>query len=665
MVPHRPKLEPAGAPPSCAGGTRNAHTLTDLSCSGGAEVELVSLIEEQLPRYRLRADTLTEFGGYDKEDWAIIPSPCLPSPENLDLPPELIQETLNYFVVSGERVSQMTRTYSDPEALTRLLEEKERDLELAAHIGQGLLREKQQLVCRSDALEAELLQAQEALTQLRHELALKASLLEVYTAQEEADSALPSPTEGDDVPVSTLTRKIHQLEEENSQLKAESQSQLSHLEEEEKKELQLIRDCVRQLSDVTKESSHLQEELCRRTEVNLRQQQEILTLNAQLSDMQRYAQSLRAEADELRAQLALSRGLQEQQSEELLEARARYLDLKEAFLELQAQLRQRQDEEPALSARHSTIWDGACGRAGASTSGAPSLGSELQACIADQRDQAQIGSCTGGPDGLPPFKPVCSPWSQSEESEESDCNDSQYSSLSSLGLSPRKERRSSSRRVLPGLWGGATARPFRLSDKLLMVKPLEGSETLKQWQRLATPGLSDLFEDQGSGVRLKGGLPVQPPLEPPHHSPEGDQDDMDHEGLAGKASRMLPDGVALRCWVQGPGWEPEAPWLRLQACLGKLNSGSSESRVPSVLLRTQQEKSVPGTPPSSPVVQRRATSRLLRSYRASHSAHSPARPSKLAILHEGEIAMVTQQQTASSELPLLQGGAQSTSAVSS
>ncbi|XP_077485593.1 uncharacterized protein LOC144096640 [Amblyomma americanum] len=552
----------------------------------------------------------------------------------------------------------MTRTYSDPEALTRLLEEKERDLELAAHIGQGLLREKQQLVCRSDALEAELLQAQEALTQLRHELALKASLLEVYTAQEEADSALPSPTEGDDVPVSTLTRKIHELEQENNQLKAESQSQLSHLEEEEKKELQLIRDCVRQLSDVTKESSHLQEELCRRTEVNLRQQQEILTLNAQLSDMQRYAQSLRAEADELRAQLALSRGLQEQQSEELLEARARYLDLKEAFLELQAQLRQRQNEEPTLASRHSTIWGG---RAAASTSNPPSLGSELQACLADQSSQAQIGSCTGGPDGLPSFKPACSPWSQSEESEESDCNDSQYSSLSSLGLSPRKERRGSSRRLLPGLWGSTTARPFRLSDKLLMVKPLEGSETLKQWQRLATPGLSDLFEDQGSGVRLKGGLPVQPPLEPPHDLSEMDQDEMDHKGLAGKAGRGLPDGVALRCWVQGPGWEPEAPWLRLQACLGKLNSGSSESRVPSVLLRTQQEKPVPGTPPSSPVVQRRATSRLLRSYRASHGAHSPARPSKLAILHEGEVAVATQQQTASPEVPLLQGGAQSTS----
>ena len=34
-------------------------------CSGGElpEVEIISLIEEQIPKYRLRADTLTQFQG--------------------------------------------------------------------------------------------------------------------------------------------------------------------------------------------------------------------------------------------------------------------------------------------------------------------------------------------------------------------------------------------------------------------------------------------------------------------------------------------------------------------------------------------------------------------------------------------------------------------------
>ena len=42
-------------------------------------------------------------------------------------------------------MTQMTRTYDDTDALTRLLEEKERDLELAALIGKSLLEEKRAL----------------------------------------------------------------------------------------------------------------------------------------------------------------------------------------------------------------------------------------------------------------------------------------------------------------------------------------------------------------------------------------------------------------------------------------------------------------------------------------------------------------------------------------
>lgn len=38
-------------------------------CSGGElpEVEIISLLEEQIPRYRLRADTLTQFQGKYKQ----------------------------------------------------------------------------------------------------------------------------------------------------------------------------------------------------------------------------------------------------------------------------------------------------------------------------------------------------------------------------------------------------------------------------------------------------------------------------------------------------------------------------------------------------------------------------------------------------------------------
>ncbi|KAK1137279.1 hypothetical protein K0M31_001792 [Melipona bicolor] len=74
-------------------------------CSGGElpEVEIISLLEEQIPRYRLRADTLTQFQGYENADW-FIPSPALKSVDtDLKLSPDQIRETLNYF--SGHLLS--------------------------------------------------------------------------------------------------------------------------------------------------------------------------------------------------------------------------------------------------------------------------------------------------------------------------------------------------------------------------------------------------------------------------------------------------------------------------------------------------------------------------------------------------------------------------------
>ena len=59
------------------------------------EVEILSLIEEQIPLYRLRADTITEFKGYENQDW--IQTPVLPLIDDADLSPELTEEVLKYF----------------------------------------------------------------------------------------------------------------------------------------------------------------------------------------------------------------------------------------------------------------------------------------------------------------------------------------------------------------------------------------------------------------------------------------------------------------------------------------------------------------------------------------------------------------------------------------
>ena len=64
--------------------------------------------------------------------------------------------TLFLTAICSERVGQMTKTFNDIEAVTRLLEEKERDLELAARIGQTLLDRNKSLSEKNDQLEAEV-----------------------------------------------------------------------------------------------------------------------------------------------------------------------------------------------------------------------------------------------------------------------------------------------------------------------------------------------------------------------------------------------------------------------------------------------------------------------------------------------------------------------------
>uniref|UniRef100_A0A1A9UT76 HAP1 N-terminal domain-containing protein n=1 Tax=Glossina austeni TaxID=7395 RepID=A0A1A9UT76_GLOAU len=78
--------------------TTEAACLTDICSSENLpEVEIFSLLEEQIPKYKVRSDFLTNFAGYSNQDW-YIPAPALTVPlEGLGLTKEQTRETLNYF----------------------------------------------------------------------------------------------------------------------------------------------------------------------------------------------------------------------------------------------------------------------------------------------------------------------------------------------------------------------------------------------------------------------------------------------------------------------------------------------------------------------------------------------------------------------------------------
>lgn len=106
----------------------------------------------------------------------------------------------------------------------RLLEEKEKDLELAAKIGQELLERNRFLDDKVTQLEAAAVYSTEQITQLRHDLQVKTDLLRVFSndaaSSDTGDDS--SPLHGGHISVDLLQRKISELEKDNRKLHEEA-----------------------------------------------------------------------------------------------------------------------------------------------------------------------------------------------------------------------------------------------------------------------------------------------------------------------------------------------------------------------------------------------------------------------------------------------------------
>ncbi|XP_047460354.1 trafficking kinesin-binding protein 1-like isoform X2 [Mugil cephalus] len=243
----------------------------------------------------------------------------------------------------------MTKTYNDIDAVTRLLEEKERDLELAAKIGQSLLKKNRTLTEQNDYLEDQVGQITEEVAQLHHELNLKDELLQFYTnAAEESEEESSSSTTGRKSKLETasggfvsdtLQRKLKELEEENLSLRSEANHLKSETETYEEKEQQLVNDCVKELRLSSLQISVIAEELARKTEDASRQQEEITHLLSQIVDLQKKAKSYAVENEELCQHLIAAKDAQRQLTAELQELEDKYSECIEMLHEAQEELK--------------------------------------------------------------------------------------------------------------------------------------------------------------------------------------------------------------------------------------------------------------------------------------------------------------------------------------
>uniref|UniRef100_A0A8C2ZY19 Si:dkey-28e7.3 n=1 Tax=Cyclopterus lumpus TaxID=8103 RepID=A0A8C2ZY19_CYCLU len=600
-------------------------------CSDLPELEIVSLLSEGQPNYTLRADSVF---GYDNDDW--LHTPLLPPAVVLGLTHEQIEETLKYFLLCSDRVGQVTKTYHDIKAVTHLLEEKERDLELAARIGQSLLKQNQEVTARNEMLDEQLEVAKEEIAQLRHELSMRDDLLQFYASTEEIENAASqSPIKKNEscsslsnfVHYDFLQQKLKGLEDDNRKLRIEACELTTETANYEEQEQELMMVCVEELSSVNKRVVDLSEELARKVEDSLRQQEEISSLLAQIVDLQARCKGLTHENEELSQHLRASR-------ESQLNLQSELKDLRDKYSQCEDMLREAREDIKNL--RNKSLPNGTVQRYTALASVLPmdSLAAEIEGTFRKGLDTPAPSEYKNHPwrvfetvkvvnkhvrlrsrchsPGLPGSSPL-SAHSSCTSTPRTSYYGSDNASLTledngpkRLGqpgtpggqdleaalrcLSARQQNHSSERpffdvereRKLHALagdcdegegssgfltpndslvsspaaststnysngssrpsWGSSGGSRSYLPDRLQIVKPLEGSVTLHQWQQLAKPNLGGILQPR-PGVLTKDFRELEVDIQHVYSLNDLEEDEPDLSQLSG--AHVSPPGPNL------------------------------------------------------------------------------------------------------------------------
>uniref|UniRef100_S4RCW6 Uncharacterized protein n=1 Tax=Petromyzon marinus TaxID=7757 RepID=S4RCW6_PETMA len=213
-------------------------------------------------------------------------------------------------------------------------------------IGQSLLKKIKVLTVRNEILEEQIEHTTEEVAQLRHDLALKEELLHIYTStadendNDTGESTPPPRKESESLYQNVLHmdsfhRKLKELEDENFSLLSEA----SHLKNEtldyEEKEQQLVTDCVRELRASSAHIAQLTEELSRRSEDAVRQQEEITQLLSQIVDLQKKVKTYSAENEELSQHLGAAKDAQRQLTAEVRELQEKLAECTDMLHEAQ------------------------------------------------------------------------------------------------------------------------------------------------------------------------------------------------------------------------------------------------------------------------------------------------------------------------------------------
>ncbi|XP_032241376.1 uncharacterized protein LOC5515718 isoform X1 [Nematostella vectensis] len=450
----------------------------------------------------------------------------------------------NIFALTSNRTNQMTKTHNDLDAILQLLQEKEKDLELAASIGQSLLERNKNLMQKTEAMEQYLEKSFDQEDQLRHEIVMKNELLQKFLKDQEDlyydgshtdDEQRSSDGSCKDDSITNLREKCKLLEQHNSHLILEALKIKEDTASEEQKERQLVADCVRQMMEAKDHITSLTDEISKKAEDNVRQQEEISQLINTVVDLQNRHKQLHLDNEELQALLNLSQASQDDLQAKVADLQQKYEECFEILMENQQEMKtinKKIETQPPTPAEEGAMGGHHDSKGSIALEIEESVKRDLAHIHEKRMNLARVLQTVRNINTPRNRKPKKAPSVQPRLVQKGDG----FTPPPSLPTAASDQSLSSSDEAALDSRHSYARRSFRKPEKLQIVKPMKGSVTLHQWKKLASPTMS--LEETRPGVHVKGA--IQGALQGEKQSGEHTYDDTDDEDapITLRADRM-------------------------------------------------------------------------------------------------------------------------------
>uniref|UniRef100_A0A914CCV9 HAP1 N-terminal domain-containing protein n=1 Tax=Acrobeloides nanus TaxID=290746 RepID=A0A914CCV9_9BILA len=279
----------------------------------------------------------------------------------------------------------------DSATIAKLIEEKERDLELVSKVGLDLLKQNQELKERNDFLQVSIKETNEVITQLQHDLKIRNSLLQTVEDYENDCYAISDSGERIGI-VERLKEKVNQLENENAQLRNESTKLRQQATDVQEISHDRIDDYLKQLENANLRISKLQMQIGEKNSECAHQAEEMRRLLNELTSMKSREKSINRTNEELNHELDQAIAKHEELKSEIINLQELYVDVKSNLAEAEEELRgYRVNLRPHRSLSTDSLYDSLASELEANDSGFYTT--PMISARNDSRQSTQNDSC--------------------------------------------------------------------------------------------------------------------------------------------------------------------------------------------------------------------------------------------------------------------------------